>query len=291
MKMYLECVPCFTRQALQATQFCGMGYDIQERVLRHTLRVLNEMAWDGTPVDMAKAVHDMVRQETGSGDPYLQIKEESTRQALDWYAALAGGNGAPDTSIGTATRLAVAGNIIDYGANASVDFAGTIQKLLAKPFAESREDTFLEDLAGAKTIAYLADNAGEIVFDRLLLETIRREYGPKQTLFVTRREPFINDALAADADAAGLTGIPGLEVAALHLGSPERMTDPEDRTLWERIRACDVIISKGQANYEGFSREPGIYFLLVVKCPVIARDLKARTGTDIHISDVVLWRS
>ena len=289
--MYLECVPCFTRQALQATQFCGGDHAVQERVLRQTLRILDGLEWNGTPVDMAKAVHGLVRRETGNRDPYLRIKEESTRQALEWYTSLAGGNGEPDILPGTAIRLAVAGNIIDYGANASVDVSGTLEKLLARPFAVSSEEAFLEDLAGADTIAYLADNAGEIVFDRLLLETVQRTYGPKRTLFVTRREPFINDALASDAEAAGVTGLPGVEVAGMHLGSPGAMTDPDDLKLWERIRSCDVIISKGQANYEGFSREPGIYFLLVVKCTVIARDLKERTGTDMHINDVILWRS
>jgi uncharacterized protein with ATP-grasp and redox domains len=155
----------------------------------------------------------------------------------------------------------------------------------------SDEEGFLRELRHAQTLAYLADNAGEVVFDRLLLEAINRVYGPKQCLFVTRKEPFINDALVHDAEAVGITEVPGVQIAAMHPVTPTAMTDPEDRRLWQRIRGCDVIISKGQGNYEGLSGEPGITFLLVVKCPVVARDLMRRTGTRVVTGDVVLWKS
>ncbi len=291
MKTYFECIPCLTRQALQAAQFSGAGPAAEEQVLRKTLRALDGIPWDGSPLELAKTVHGLVRRETGINDPYQCVKAESNRQAMTCYRSLAGEDGDSECSIETAIRLAIAGNVIDYGANATVDLTGSINELLAKPFAISDEEAFLEDLLHAKTIAYLADNAGEIVFDRLLLETIHRVFGPKHVLFVTRKEPFINDALAGDAEAVGLTTVPGVELAAMNPVAPVAMTDPKDCVLWSRIRACDVIISKGQGNYEGYSGEPDIYFLLVVKCPVIARDLESRTGTRAHVGDVILWKS
>lgn len=291
MKTYLECIPCFTRQALQAAQFSDAGPEMEERVLRKTLRALDEKSWDGSPLEMAKTVHGLVRRETGIDDPYQSVKAESNRQAMVCFRSLAGEDSGSECSVETAVRLAIAGNVIDYGANATVDLTGSINELLAKPLAVSDEAEFFREVSGARTIAYLADNAGEIVFDRLLLETIIAAYGAKLCLFVTRKEPFINDALAGDAKAIGLTTIPGLEVAAMNPLAPAAMTDPEDCKLWRRIRSCDVIISKGQGNYEGFSGEPDIYFLLVVKCPVIARDLESRTGTRTNVGDVVPWKS
>jgi uncharacterized protein with ATP-grasp and redox domains len=240
---------------------------------------------------MARVVHDLVRQETGVDDPYRHVKEQSNRQALDWYEKLMDVEDGARPSVETAIRLAIAGNMVDYGANATVDLDWAINELQTKPLALSNQDVFLDDLLEARTLAYLGDNAGEVVFDRLLLETIHRTYGPKECLFVTRREPFINDALSSDADAVGLTRIPGIEMAAMHPLAPTAMADPEHCALWSRIRSCDVIISKGQGNYEGFSGVAGIYFLLVVKCPVVAGDLESRTGTRMNIGDAVLWRS
>jgi uncharacterized protein with ATP-grasp and redox domains len=291
MQMYLECVPCFARQALQAAEFSGAGPATRERVLRKGLRALEGMAWNKSPMEMARTVHALVRRETGVDDPYRAVKEESNRLALEWYGAVAGGDGDGKPSMETAIRLAIAGNVLDYGANATVDLAGSINELLARPLALSDETQFLRELESARTIAYLADNAGEVVFDRLLLETIRRLYGPKECLFVTRKGPFINDALIEDAAAAGVTELPDTEVVAMRAVAPAAMTDPEDTELWRRIRLCDVVISKGQGNYEGFSREPGIYFLLVVKCPVVGRDLGAQAGQRMHVGDVVLWKN
>jgi uncharacterized protein with ATP-grasp and redox domains len=291
MRVYLECVPCFVRQALQAAEFCGADPATRERVLRKTLRALDEIRWDGSPMGMARVVHGLVRRETGVDDPYRTVKERSNGQALNWYENLTDVERDAQPSMETAIRLAIAGNMVDYGANATVDLDAAVNELRAKPLALSNEDLLLNDLMGAQTMAYLADNAGEIVFDRLLLETINRTYGRKECLFVTRKEPFINDVLWGDADAVGLTRVPGIEMAALHPLAPVAMTDPEDCELWNRIRSCDVIISKGQGNYEGFSGEAGIYFLLVIKCPVVARDLKERTGKRMTIGDAVLWKS
>ena len=291
MKTYCDCIPCFVRQALQAARFAGADAATEERVLRAALRALEQMDWNGSPMVMARVVHGIVRRETGREDPYREQKQRDNRCALDWYAALAKTALDGHPPVETALRLAIAGNMIDYGANASVDVASDLDRILAAPLAVSDEADLLRALGGARTLAYLADNAGEIVFDRLLLEAVHREYGAKACLFVTRREAFLNDALFADVEAAGLTRLPGLEAASLPPLPPTALVEPADIALWQRIRAADVIISKGQGNYERFSGEDRIYFLLVVKCPVIARDLAGQTGVPVGMGSPVLWRS
>ena len=291
MNTHIECIPCFVRQALQAAQHSGSDAATQERVLRRVIRALDELSWEGSPMSAAHRVHGLVREETGIDDPYRQVKDLDTREALAWYRALTDRHDEVKPSMETAIRLAVAGNIIDYGANANVAVGDAINNLLHHTFAVSDIEEFLAELDRARTIAYLADNAGEIVLDRLLLETIQASGQPKECLVVVRKEPFINDALRHDAELAGLDCLPRTDITSMNPTVPSENADPADQALWRRIRECDVIISKGQGNYEVFSEEPGLFFLLVAKCPIVANDLQARTGSPLAVGDLVLWKS
>ena len=110
MRVYLDCVPCILRQALQATQLCGADQATQERVLRNSLRALDGMPWDGSPVDMARTIHGIVRGETGIDDPYKSLKKESNDQALEWYPSLAGEDGDTEAAIDTGQGKAIWSN-------------------------------------------------------------------------------------------------------------------------------------------------------------------------------------
>lgn len=279
MISYLECYPCLVRHSLEASRQITEDPDLQRKVMNRVLKLLPDLPQDASPVRMAAEVHRIIRAELNVTDPYLEQKKKYNRIALGMLPKLRRIlDGAPDR-IETAVRIAIAGNIIDFGAyGEDFDIEASVDEILRSPLGVNDYPRLRDDLRNANRIVYVGDNAGEIVFDRLLVEEIRRICQGK-VFFVVRGAPILNDATLEDADAAGVTEI--AEVASSGGDAPgcELGKSPEIRELFEK---ADVIISKGQGNYEALSREPyPIYFLLRVKCEVIARDLEGKKGTGV----------
>jgi uncharacterized protein with ATP-grasp and redox domains len=180
--------------------------------------------------------------------------------------------------LAAALALAAAGNVIDLGATSHIDDASVVQHLdeaLQHSFDPSEVNRLKQRLAGARSLLYLADNAGEIVLDRLLLEQVARDYAVRVTVGV-RGMPVINDALVEDAVEAGVTEL----ASVIGNGSDAPGTVLEDCSAPFRVAfdEADVVIAKGQGNYETLSGTDGVCFLLKVKCPVLATDLGCTVG-------------
>jgi uncharacterized protein with ATP-grasp and redox domains len=166
-----------------------------------------------------------------------------------------------------AARLAIAGNLMDMGVIGNLTEAEvrqTMEQALHAPFF-GELDKFRQAVGDAKSILYLADNAGEIVFDRLLIEQLPTE---RVTLAV-RGAPIINDVTLIDAQAVGLDQI--VEVIDNGSDAPGTILSDCSPEFLRRFAAADLIISKGQGNFETLSGEAGnIFFLFKVKCPKVA---------------------
>ena len=135
------------------------------------------------------------------------------------------------------------------------------------PFAVDDFELFAERVSKADSILYLGDNAGEIVFDRVLIE----ELSSAEVTVTVKDEPFINDAMMADAQAAGFDESIRILPVPIY---PQ--TTEEFELAWS---AADLIIAKGQANYEAYSQASGpLFYLLVAKCDVVARELGVSIG-------------
>jgi uncharacterized protein with ATP-grasp and redox domains len=145
---------------------------------------------------------------------------------------------------------------------------------LAAPVDPDAAAALRRAVAGADRILYLCDNAGEIVFDRLLIEVLPSE----KITAVVRGTPVINDATLEDARATGLTEV----VRVMDNGSdaPGTLLETCSPAFRDCFAAADLIIAKGQGNFETLSETRGkrIFFLLKVKCPLIARDIGEPTG-------------
>jgi len=269
MRAYLDCYPCFLRQALEAARMAGADEQLQRRILGRVLEVMKGATLSATPPQISHQVHRIVRRETGVDDPYRAAKARSTEEALRLYPWMAQVVAAAHDRLDAAVRLSIAGNIIDLAANADYELRDEVTRVLQEPYGIDDGDAFRVALDGVEQVLYLADNAGETVFDRPLIETI-----DAPVIYAVKGHPTINDATIADARAAGVA-----EVAELiSTGSDAPGTVLE--TCSERFRRtygeADLIIAKGQANYETLSTEgPRVFFLLLTKCPVIARDLDA----------------
>jgi len=176
----------------------------------------------------------------------------------------------------TAVRLAIAGNIIDLGVKTSIKESNVekvIRDCLTADFDNQQVEGFRNAVSRAEKIFYLADNAGEIVFDRLLIEQLPAE----KVTVVVKGSPVINDATMEDAEFAGLTEM--VEVIDNGSDAPGTILKTCSRIFRNRFEEADLIIAKGQGNYETLSDvDKNIFFVLKAKCPVIARDLGCEVG-------------
>ena len=282
MKTFFDCIPCFVRQALDSVRLVTDDEVVHERLLREVLRAASEMDLRQSPPAMGQHIHQLIRRLTRQRDPYGEIKQRHNRLALELYPklrALVRGSGSP---LETALRLAIAGNVIDLGVNARLDESSVSEAIEGALSAPLNADVhaFAEAVSGARMILYLADNAGEIAFDRLLIEQMPVE---KVTLAV-RGAPVINDATMVDAQVAGIPGL--VEVIDNGSDAPGTILEDCSPEFRRRFDRADLIVAKGQGNYETLGDVPkDIFFVLKAKCPVIARHLGC------HVGSLVLQRS
>jgi len=275
MKTYFDCIPCFVRQTLEAVRFATNDQAVQEQVLRKVLSVASEMDLRTSPPVMGQRIHRLIRTLTGRDDPYRRVKDKFNRLALQWYHQLKPRVDNADDAMETAARLAIAGNIIDFGVNSRLDDSSlhdAIDHALTAEIVGSF-DTFREAVGSAENILYLADNAGEIVFDRLLIEQIPVE----KVTVVVKGQPVINDATITDAQTSGLTDL--IEVVENGSDAPGTILAECSQEFQRRFERADLVIAKGQGNYETLSDvDQNIFFMLKVKCPVIATHLDCQVG-------------
>ena len=280
MKTTLDCIPCLVRQALDATRRVTADETVHERIVRDVLQQAATMDWAQPPPVLAQAIHRRLRQATGNEDPYQAAKRRQARMAQDLLPELEQQVANAADPLLTAARLAIAGNVIDLGARPGAsanEVRQELQEALSAPF-QCDADAFRQAVAQARHILYLADNAGEIVFDRLLIAQLPRA---RVTLAV-RGAPVINDATLEDARAAGLEEWARL----IDNGSdaPGTLLDDCAPAFLEHFRRADLVIAKGQGNFESLSGEgKTIFFLFNVKCPVIADHIGQPVGTPVLV--------
>ena len=278
MKLNLDCIPCFQKQALQAVRFISDDEKLHERVLREVAKKLLESNWDLTPPELAHQVHSIVKRITNENDPYKEVKKESNDLVLKIYPELKQKVKKSRDPLRTAVRLAIAGNIIDFGVPQEFNLEKTIREVLKKKFAIDDYKKLEEKLKDAETLLFFVDNAGEIGLDKLLVETFLETKKLKKINFVVKGGPIINDATLEDAVYMGLDGLPNSEFLAISNGEVGTGPARSSQTVKRWIKEHDLVISKGQGNYEGLSEHNGLFFMLMVKCPIIASDLGVEVG-------------
>ena len=277
MKTFLECVPCFVGQALGAARFVTDDETVHEKVLRKVTAKASEMDLSMTPPMMGQEIHRLIRQITGNKDPYRNIKNHSNQLALQMYPRLREKIKHSADPFETAVRIAIAGNIIDFAKMNGLDDAKihqAIEDSFTANLSESAVNYLRDAIKQSENILYLGDNAGEIVFDRLLLEQLPCE----KITFVVRGGPVINDATMNDALTAGVTEL--VEVIDNGSDGPGTVMETCSQQFRRRFDTADLIVAKGQGNYETLSDEDkNIFFLFKVKCPVIAKDAGLEVGS------------
>ncbi len=273
MKTYLDCYPCVLRQTIEAARISGASEAVTRDLVLKTLDLLRQLPEGLTPPQIGTKVHAMVREETGNEDPYQAVKHQATEKALSILPQLRALVSEAKDPFAAAVRLSIAGNIIDYGPNPSYELWEVVQESLRVDLAINDLESLRERLHTSENILFLGDNAGETVFDRVLIETLK-----KPVVYALRGGPIINDATLADAEAAGIDTVARLISNGSRI--PGTVLSACRPAFQKRFREAEVILAKGQGNYETLSevRAP-IWFLLKVKCPVIGQNLGVASGS------------
>lgn len=272
MKTDLDCIPCFLRQSLEAARMATHDKKTQVKVMKNVMEYLRSISFDKTPPEISMRVHQIIREISKCIDPYRNVKSQSNKNAMSLYPELKRIIESSDDRLLTAVKLAIAGNVIDYGVPNRFDINDTIKNVLKKDFAINDYESFKKDLDSATNVLYIADNAGEIVFDKLLI----KELNGKNIFFAVKSGPIINDATVEDAGFAGIDKI--AKVLTNGSPSPGVLLNHCSKEFLSCYKKADVVIAKGQGNYESLSNEKNIYFLLMTKCELVAEDLNVRIG-------------
>lgn len=279
MKVHLECIPCLLRQALEATKLSSTDVATRERALREVTDYLSNVYWDRTTPELATYVHRLIKKVTSNPDPYSQLKEKYTRAALESYPKFAATVESSKDPLLTSAKIAIAGNIIDFGLRLDIDLEKEIFDVLNSDLVINDVDKLRESLLEPKKVLYLADNAGETVFDKLLIEELIKQKA--EVTYAVKDAPILNDATFQDAEAAGIAKIAKvISIGTDCTGMLLRECSPR---FLKKFEDCSFVISKGQGNYESLSdiSDKEMFFLLKVKCPIIAEDVGVKTGSAI----------
>jgi len=272
MKIFSDCLPCTLRQLLDMARMATDDETVQAEIMDEGIDKLRAHASFRNSPEFTRTMQGIVTAHTGVADPYQGVKQRDIEAALSLYPMLKE-YAAEGDRLHRALKVAATGNVIDSAVSSHHDITAVIQKELHRPFAICDDKVLRTKLKTAKTVLYVGDNAGETVFDRVLLETLK----PLQITYAARGGPAINDATVADALASGLGECAHVISTGCNIGGVNMDETSEEfrRNFFE----ADIVICKGQGNFETLS-ESGrdAFFLLKAKCVVLSRLLQVDAG-------------
>lgn len=268
-----RCVQCFLKTYKHLFQKFKVGESQQQDFIEFFNKTVKTKSFLTTP-EIQRILNKIFCDIIGISDPFAAEKKSSNEIALDLYDTWKPKVATSANPFDLALRLAIAGNIMDYGANISFDIQQTITRVLMDNFAIDHSQLLRERVSDAQDILYLGDNAGEIVFDKLFIETMINT----NVTYVVKSKPVLNDVTMKDASQVGMFDV--ASVITNGFDAPSTVLSRCSNEFLRIYESADLIISKGQGNLEGLlpHSDPRIFFLLMVKCDIIANRLNVKKG-------------
>lgn len=274
MKLHLECVPCYIRQALDAAKMATKDEKLQEQILRESIIAASEFDIDSSGFILQAKIKKVMGKILPATDPYREVKEKYNRIVLDLGDDIKKIIRDSKDPFETSLRIALAGNIIDFGPNTNLNskiLKNAIKKSLSQRLDNKKIKLLKENIDNAKRILFIGDNAGEIVLDKIFIEKLPKE----KITYVVRGGCALNDATMQDAKMVGMTDT--VRVITTGLDMPAAILPLCSKDFLVNYKRSDLIIAKGQGNYEALCEEDkNIFFLLKIKCPIVASTFKKR---------------
>lgn len=271
MKVSRECIYCLARQAVEIEEEATSDAAIQEEIIKKSLKELSEMDFNETAPEIAFKMHQHAKNITGIHDPYLRLKEQYNEIAEGIYERIIEEKWLDKAQdrFDMACRLAIAGNIIDFSVGLKLepsDIIKSVEESINHNIFGTGTAALREAVEKSKNIIYIADNSGEIIFDKFLLENLPVE----KVTYVVKGGPIVNDATMKDALSTGVANL----VKVIDNGHSAQGTILKDcsDSFNSEFNKADLVISKGQANFETLShiKDKTIFYLMRAKCQSVA---------------------
>ncbi len=274
MNMHYKCVFCQFRMFEDIIEKFPLSDDTKQTIVYQFLEYYGTNENNKSSPEVARDLHAKIRELVNDPDPYKYEKERDNQYLLSLYHSFKNQVQTADNPFETALRLAIAGNIIDFAQGSDYNVMETIEEVLSADFAINHSEQLKEDISNAKTVLYLGDNAGEIVMDKLFIETMNHA----NVYYAVRGAPIINDVTEQEAYDVGIDKVAHV-ISNAH-DAPSTILDQVSDSFLKIYNTADVIISKGQGNLEGLlgTDKPNLYFLLMVKCSLIGNLLGVKKG-------------
>lgn len=272
--MNIDCYKCHHRNIIKLVDKHTIDVQVKAEQIGHLTNLLHKHG-DESNVLVSTLVHREARNLLQSDDFYLNEKDKANKLLLNNYQHWENIVKQSSNPYYTALKLAIIGNIIDYGAHSVPDdIEQYINEKLSCSISLDESNKLFNEIAKAKKVLYLGDNCGEIVFDKLFLETINHS----NVTFVVRGLPVINDVTQREADMVGMNKV--AKVISNGFDAPSTLLEYCSLEFKEAFDSADIIISKGQGNLEGLlhNDDPRLYFLLTAKCHYIASIMDVTKG-------------
>ena len=285
MRVDIRCFPCFLRQAVIVGSIVCSDLAGTKELIDLALDPIRDASLDDTPAHIATEVYKRIREKLNGADPFAELKSKCTKSALLMTADLEAILRRSSDPLEAAIRASVAGNVIDLGIYSDVDVESILANIMSESFGALNLKMLKDDLKNAKDILFLADNAGELVFDRPLISRLMKFGSVKVAV---KSVPVINDATLQDAIASELPkGVSLIENGSDCVGTILSTCSSE---FMRAFNNADLIISKGQANFETLDTaiDRNIYFLLKAKCDVTAEVMGVPRDSLVAVSNRLL---
>ena len=278
MKISKECYLCIFNQIFNLTNRLELDEKTSSSVIRETAKKLAKYDLSFEPPVIASDVYESVSKIVNKEDLFEEDKVKSIQEALKLKPILKKRLTKSKNKLLESCKIAVAGNVIDLGVNQEYNIEKEIKNIFEMDFYRNDFDKFDKKLKAAKTICYLADNAGENVFDEILIETIKELYPDIKVYYIVRGKPVINDVTVKD-----LKGLEIFEIAEVidsGVDSPGFCLEKANEKSKDIFYNSDMVISKGMGNFECIFDECGrkVFYLFKVKCDVVAKKSKSQKG-------------
>ncbi len=279
--MELDCLPCICRQTLESARMATEDENIQQDIMKKYAQILpRAVDEDISAPELSAEIQAYIKKISGVNDPYKKLKEKNLEAASKILDIAKKEIADAEDPFLAALLMAAMGNSIDAGVSLNVEIEENIERALKHSFKINDYKKFLIDINKARELLFIADNTGEALFDKLLLQKLKN-YDLNIT-YVVRETPILNDLTKKEALEIGID-----EYADIISGgskAPGMLMQTATSEFLEAYNKADIVLSKGQGNLEGlYQEEENIYYLLKAKCELIAKILDVEIGDFIFI--------
>ncbi len=281
-----DCLVCLFNQALRVSKAINCNERCADEILQKIALEISKLSVSQTPPEAAAILYPEISQIVGKEDLYEEKKIESTNKAFEFIDFVKSEiNNSPD-KIDAALRAAVAGNVIDFATEVMFDIDKEIEKIFHTDFAIDDKKLFAQKLKTAKTLLIIGDNAGEHVFDKIMIETIKDIYPDLEVYYAVRGKPIINDVTTVEAKAIDLDKV--CEIVDSGVDTPGFVYERANEKMKRLYDECDLILAKGMGNFECMEdkKDKRLFFLFKVKCSVVASTIDKNIGDLICLNNI-----